>query len=416
MIQITCKGNSAICTRTERLTSGMVGLQCEFMFDDAWDGLAKTAVFTAGNEKRDVLLTGAVCTVPWEVLKTAGYQLVIGVYGTNAEGTLVIPTVYAMCGGIASGADPSGDESTDPTLPVWGQMQGMIGNLAELATTSKDNLVAAINEAAQSGGGSGGTPITEQTISDWGFTKNTGTYSKPSGGIPKTDLADDVQASLSKANSALQEHQDVSGKQDTLIQSGASVGQIAKITAVDSNGKPTAWEPVDMPSGGSGGGSKDVFRLLRTITTTEEVSSIDVSTDDNGKTFSCKKVWCRIVIKGSATNSGNDYLRVNLNADRTNTAARVVDIGDYVRNNATQQRVLEITAEPNAEAPRLPGFYIPCDYTIGVAAQKYSLRDIYHYAFNGQRFDTVTSVCAYSKTGTMVFGVGSTVELWGVDA
>ena len=35
---------------------------------------------------------------------------------------------------------------------------------------------------------------------------------------------------------------------------GASVGQIAKITAVDSAGKPTAWEPVNMPSGGGGGG------------------------------------------------------------------------------------------------------------------------------------------------------------------
>lgn len=32
---------------------------------------------------------------------------------------------------------------------------------------------------------------------------------------------------------------------------GASVGQIAKITAVDDAGKPTAWEPVDMPVGGS---------------------------------------------------------------------------------------------------------------------------------------------------------------------
>ena len=50
------------------------------------------------------------------------------------------------------------------------------------------------------------------------------------------------------------EAQDVidAGKQDTLIQSGASVGQIAKITAVDSSGKPTAWEAVDMPSGESG--------------------------------------------------------------------------------------------------------------------------------------------------------------------
>lgn len=31
---------------------------------------------------------------------------------------------------------------------------------------------------------------------------------------------------------------------------GAAVGQIAKITAVDTSGTPTAWEPADMPSGG----------------------------------------------------------------------------------------------------------------------------------------------------------------------
>ena len=30
----------------------------------------------------------------------------------------------------------------------------------------------------------------------------------------------------------------------------ATVGQIAKITAVDDSGAPTAWEPVDMPTGG----------------------------------------------------------------------------------------------------------------------------------------------------------------------
>ena len=39
-----------------------------------------------------------------------------------------------------------------------------------------------------------------------------GTYSKPTGGIPKTDLANDVQTSLGKADTALQEHQDISGK------------------------------------------------------------------------------------------------------------------------------------------------------------------------------------------------------------
>lgn len=37
-------------------------------------------------------------------------------------------------------------------------------------------------------------------------------YTKPSAGIPKTDLASDVQTSLGKADSALQSHQDISGK------------------------------------------------------------------------------------------------------------------------------------------------------------------------------------------------------------
>lgn len=37
-----------------------------------------------------------------------------------------------------------------------------------------------------------------------------------------------------------------------LAMTGAAVGQIAKITAVDASGVPTAWEPVAMPSGGGG--------------------------------------------------------------------------------------------------------------------------------------------------------------------
>ena len=38
-----------------------------------------------------------------------------------------------------------------------------------------------------------------------------GTYSKPSGGVPKADLASDVQTSLGKADTALQQHQSLSG-------------------------------------------------------------------------------------------------------------------------------------------------------------------------------------------------------------
>lgn len=67
--------------------------------------------------------------------------------------------------------------------------------------------------------------VTESTVSGWGFTKNTGTYSKPSTGIPKSDLASAVQTSLNKADTALQSHQDISGKQDKLV-SGTSIKTI----------------------------------------------------------------------------------------------------------------------------------------------------------------------------------------------
>lgn len=52
---------------------------------------------------------------------------------------------------------------------------------------------------------------------------------------------------------------------------GAKVGQIAKITAVDSAGKPTAWEPVDMSEGDSGG-LRNIDLIIDHIVTAEEVT------------------------------------------------------------------------------------------------------------------------------------------------
>ena len=50
--------------------------------------------------------------------------------------------------------------------------------------------------------------VTESTVAGWGFTKNTGTYSKPSTGIPSTDLSSAVQTSLGKADTAIQTETD----------------------------------------------------------------------------------------------------------------------------------------------------------------------------------------------------------------
>ena len=67
---------------------------------------------------------------------------------------------------------------------------------------------------------------------------------------------------------------------------GASVGQIAKIAAVDASGKPTAWSPVDIPSAGS-----ETWELIRDFTLTEDVAQVTINLDENGKPFRLKKAY-----------------------------------------------------------------------------------------------------------------------------
>ena len=84
---------------------------------------------------------------------------------------------------------------TDPTVPAWAKAATKptytpeeIGALPDTYTPpvlSVNGQTGAVNLIIPAA-------VTESTVSDWGFTKNTGTYSKPSGGIPKSDLADGV--------------------------------------------------------------------------------------------------------------------------------------------------------------------------------------------------------------------------------
>lgn len=94
---------------------------------------------------------------------------------------------------------------------------------------------------------------------------------------------------------------------------GATVGQIAKITAVDDTGKPTAWEPVDMPTGGS---SEDM-RVIKTITiTADDVNSVYFNNDDNGLPFALTK-HIRIRMYGAATNTGSTQAMLFFRAGQT---------------------------------------------------------------------------------------------------
>ena len=152
-----------------------------------------------------------------------------------------------------TGQTPS-EPPEEPAKSWFTSIQGQIGNLANLETTSKDNLVSAINEAAQSGGGGGASIELDTTLTQSGKAADAKAVGDAlAGKQPKGDyLTQNELPDMTAYRTA--EAQDVidAGKQDALIQSGAAVGQIAKITAVDSNGKPTSWQAVDMPGGGGG--------------------------------------------------------------------------------------------------------------------------------------------------------------------
>lgn len=149
MISVRVQNRKAIAIARWPITSGSVGLTVEFQFSEEWGRLGKTAVFRGSGVSRDVSAftvnntTGYYyCSVPWEVLTEAGGDLIIGIRGANAGGTVVIPTVWANAGYIYEGTEPSEVDPSDPT-PSWAdQVQAIAQALS--ASVSKEGNTATI--------------------------------------------------------------------------------------------------------------------------------------------------------------------------------------------------------------------------------------------------------------------------------
>ena len=512
MTEITISRTCAIIDRCEQFTSGRVGARIKFSFSSEWAGLSKTAVFTNGDTTIDVLNVADEITIPHEVLALSGKKLKVGVYGFTVDDhgniEIAIPTVYADLGKVVKGADPSGDESTEPSLPIWAQTQALIGNLSQIETETKDSLVAAINEVKQTtdtkqdkliagenitiaadgktisatgGGGStveldttltqsgkaadakavgdalagkqntisdlesirtgaakGATAlqsvpstyrtaneqdtiddgkvdkvtgkglssndytdaakakvdalapvatsgsyndltnkptipaayddtevrqrigaieakestwdaksdfsgsyndltdkpvipdaVTEGTVSSWGFTKNTGTYSKPTGGIPKADLANDVQASLGKADTALQEHQSLAAYRTAAAQNIIDVGKQDRLIAGDN---------ITIAADG------------KTISATGGAEALIVTITDNNGTLSADKSYIEIrdaILAGTpvlVVYDGTALPLIALTADALYFGTFQCDSGDASSGAVVAAIMIEITS------------------------------------------------------------------------
>ncbi len=356
--------------RKEKLTSRMVGAKVAVNFTSDWNGLTKTAIFSCGDISRAVLETewdGKFITVPWEVLRYHGQHLTFGVFGVNANGTVAIPTIYADLGLVERGANPDADPSAEPTLPVYAQIQKEIGNLDKLETDNKNNLVEAINEAATTGGEGGTgdhTKLKNRDAADQHpMSAITGLASALEGKQPAGEYL--TPNNLQSATNAALAQAKASGEFDgapgakgepgkaATIQVGrvttgaagtpasvsnvgtdeaavfdftipqgekgadaaadlalgitaAQPGQIAKITAVDASGAPTAWEPVDMASGG-GGEASDDWEFVQSFKLSPDTALYELASVAEYRAIRIN------VVRGTANNnlgSGNLFLRV----------------------------------------------------------------------------------------------------------
>ena len=183
--EVRVSGCRCETVRLEPIPRGIVGAVVAVEYTDpAWDSLRKTVVFR-GAATKDVLDAGNEIVIPAEVVSKAGGSLYMGVYGVDAENHVAIPTIWTELGVIQGAATPSGDASTAPSLPVWAQIQAMVGDLGTLDTKAKSNLVAAINEALTKGGEIAPAEV-QRIVEDYLKANPPGTVSDGKDGITPT--------------------------------------------------------------------------------------------------------------------------------------------------------------------------------------------------------------------------------------
>lgn len=131
-----------------------------FMFSDEWKNLRKIAQFRQSKLKRNVDIDSSnFCYVPNEMLPDMRGELSIVGYPQDTA-SAIIATANSLILNFVQGFESSGEPAVPPTPDLYQKLVNnfdvKIGDLSDLTTDNKDNLVEAINEVAKSGGGSGG--------------------------------------------------------------------------------------------------------------------------------------------------------------------------------------------------------------------------------------------------------------------
>lgn len=251
-----------------------------FDFDSEWDAYnTKTARFSHDGQHVDVVFTGNQCNVP---VITNTYAFHVGVFAGDLHTTTAarVPCRKSILCGAGAPANPTPD--------VYDQLMELIKGLGG---ADPDAIAKAVADYLAA------HPIeeTDPTVPEWAKADTKPTYTAAEvGAISQSDLQASTDAALAQAKSSgefdgapgpagPQGPAGAPGKDGAGMDiTGASVGQIAKIAAVDASGVPTAWSPVDMPSGG---GDPRWIEVVD-ITTEEQTRMLTISVDKDGRPIS----------------------------------------------------------------------------------------------------------------------------------
>lgn len=251
--------------------------------DSEWEPYSTRTmrVNLADGTYQDAVFTGNSAPLP--VLTASGW-VSVGLYAGDLH-TSRAARLLALSSVLTPGGSPAA-----PAEDVYAQI---MAKLNELSTVSPEDIAKAVADYLAA------HPIeeTDPTVPSWAKAKTKPTYSAAEvGAIAQSDLQAATDAALAQAKASGEfdgprgpagaPGKDGAGMDIT----GATVGQIAKIAAVDASGVPTAWEPVDMPSGGGSNWEK-VYDGSNTIAEEISVFEVDLAKNDPMKEF---QLWLKL--------------------------------------------------------------------------------------------------------------------------
>lgn len=147
-INISVSKKVAFAERGTIVVCGNGDYVAKFTFDEEWAKYeTKTARFKWGGKYTDVVFSGDECAMPI-INNTCIAE--VGVYAGDLHTTT--PALIRCKRSILCGNEPESPASQEVRNEFLRVLDKRTGDLADLQTDAKDNLVAAINEAAASGG------------------------------------------------------------------------------------------------------------------------------------------------------------------------------------------------------------------------------------------------------------------------